>query len=650
MKKLAALFFLAVGCSFAQTQWSVQAVTVAPTGSCGNASLMQQVVGTGLYQCISGTWTNITGGGAATSCPGCATTGDVTGTLSTTKVVGLSSAAIYPNYAVVYAANQTGADASIKINACITKVIAAGGGTCDARGLGGSQAMSQELEVGTVASNLAAIGVTVLFPVNATWTWSGITDGVSCGVRQFGRTQIIGTTNGGGASTMNLTAANGSSMDSLYCVDPTTTGIYVRAEGFRTVTGSASTAKFVWGHMHIRNVDDQSFYKLIQTSNQTGDGWSIENACCGTTFDQIQADAGTSGGGGYPMKIGGGTVLFNAVVTSGQATVTVPYANLTAQYLGQTVTATNIPGGTTVLSIQSATSFTMSANATGSATETVRLVSTIANDGAISISIRDATLNSPGIGFPNLMIAGNSNTGPAFFYNLYEESNSTLDSVTPMNYIDVGTSGVSVFGGNMTCCSNPTGKYAFENHSANPFSVFSLQANTGINDVANGTTLGTTGGTVKSILNYSTNLSEFPGQVGGSSARMFSAVCNGTFPSSESNGAEYALGTTGTTCSGTSTSNNAIVMTGSGTLSNLTVTCGTTGVNTSSGVFTLWDAPSGGSATNTPITVTYGTTTAGVFVQDSTHTYSYSPGDRITLHIATQGSETLASCSVSFNY
>lgn len=64
MKKLVAFFFLAVGCSFAQTQWSIQAVTVAPTGSCGNASLMQQVIGIGLYQCISGTWTSISGGGA----------------------------------------------------------------------------------------------------------------------------------------------------------------------------------------------------------------------------------------------------------------------------------------------------------------------------------------------------------------------------------------------------------------------------------------------------------------------------------------------------------------------------------------------------------------------------------------------------------
>jgi hypothetical protein len=89
----------------------------------------------------------------------------------------------------------------------------------------------------------------------------------------------------------------------------------------------------------------------------------------------------------------------------------------------------------------------------------------------------------------------------------------------------------------------------------------------------------------------------------------------------------------------------------SGTMSLLTVRCNTTGVNSSSGVFTLWDWPAGsGSSAATALTVTYGTTTANTIVQDTTHTVSYAAGDVISLKFTTQASETLANCVLSFQY
>lgn len=115
----------------------------------------------------------------------------------------------------------------------------------------------------------------------------------------------------------------------------------------------------------------------------------------------------------------------------------------------------------------------------------------------------------------------------------------------------------------------------------------------------------------------------------------------------------WGLGSITSTCTGTGSAGVAFIMGGSGTLSNLSVRCATTGVSSSSGVFTVQDAPSGtaslsGSATG--LTVTYGTTTANTAIQDTTHTHSYAAGDAITIKFTTQGSETLAGCSASVNF
>jgi hypothetical protein len=70
-----------------------------------------------------------------------------------------------------------------------------------------------------------------------------------------------------------------------------------------------------------------------------------------------------------------------------------------------------------------------------------------------------------------------------------------------------------------------------------------------------------------------------------------------------------------------------------------------------SGVFAVYDVPSGTTtATNTGVTLAYGTTTATTVLYDNMHTYGYSKGDILQIRFTTQASETLAECNVSFNY
>lgn len=227
-------------------------------------------------------------------------------------LAGLSSGARGQTGGSYSAVNYPGADASVKINACIAAVISAGGGVCDASGLGGSQVMSQEIRLGNSTSVAARIGVTLLLPETATWFWH-LTDGSSCGIRQFSSTSLLGHQPAGGGNRMVLAANSGSQMDAIYCIDDAATGAnYVRAEGFAVWNNQPGSA-FANGVVHIRTVVDQSRFVGIFAENYYGDVWHVESACCGATFDEIQ---GTSSGtvalpaadGGVPLTLGPGKV------------------------------------------------------------------------------------------------------------------------------------------------------------------------------------------------------------------------------------------------------------------------------------------------------------------------------------------------------
>jgi hypothetical protein len=91
-------------------------------------------------------------------------------------------------------------------------------------------------------------------------------------------------------------------------------------------------------------------------------------------------------------------------------------------------------------------------------------------------------------------------------------------------------------------------------------------------------------------------------------------------------------------------------------LNGLTVRCAHTGVSSSSGVFSIWDLPSGEpmsgaeSGVNTGLAVTYGTAIPDTALFDATHTFSYSKGDLLRIQFTTQANETLGDCEASFNY
>jgi hypothetical protein len=213
---------------------------------------------------------------------------------------------------VSYATQFPGADASIKINACITAVISSGGGVCDATGFVGPQQMSQEIDLGSRVSAASLIGVTLLLPDSAVWSWH-LTDASSCGIRQYSSTSLLGHQPGGGGNRTVLTANSAAQMDSIYCTDNSPSGVYARAEGFAVWNNQAGNI-FANGVVHIRNVVDQSRFQNIFAENYYGDVWHVESACCGASFENIQGTSnGTDSlaslsGGGIPLTLGPGKV------------------------------------------------------------------------------------------------------------------------------------------------------------------------------------------------------------------------------------------------------------------------------------------------------------------------------------------------------
>jgi len=210
------------------------------------------------------------------------------------------------------AASYPGADASLKINACIAAVISSGGGVCDATRLGGEQKMSQEIRLGSPESVKDRIGITLLLPDTAVWLWH-LTDESGCGIYQYSSTTILGNQPGGGGNRMILAAASGSKMDAIYCTDASPNGAnYVRAEGF-SVWNNQPGSTFKNGVIHIRDAVDQSSFVRIFGENYYGDVWHIESACCGVRFDNIHATSNGSivkngSKGGVPLTIGPGKV------------------------------------------------------------------------------------------------------------------------------------------------------------------------------------------------------------------------------------------------------------------------------------------------------------------------------------------------------
>jgi hypothetical protein len=120
-----------------------------------------------------------------------------------------------------------------------------------------------------------------------------------------------------------------------------------------------------------------------------------------------------------------------------------------------------------------------------------------------------------------------------------------------------------------------------------------------------------------------------------SSAMTFTFACSGTATSS----ATLGINNTGVTTCTTALTAPTTITAASGTLSDLEVKCGTGGINSSSGVFTVIAAGSGTSLTCT--------TGAGTTCADLTHSASITAGGALQIRFTTQAAETLANCSAS---
>lgn len=216
-----------------------------------------------------------------------------------------------------------GRDASVKINACKAALDAVGGGTCDARSLGGlTQTESEEIDWGTVRSQYQEI---LLLPPSGFWSW-GFSDGRSCGIKQFSNSSILSGATGGAWSGLQLGAASSSThMDSLYCTDPSAVrGISnVKAQGFYADNSRHGT--FVNGLIHVSNVSDQSSFMDMGAINLYGNAWVIGKLCCGVSFNRIfgqtgKATSDVQGGDALLVKGGGNAVLIENSTFNGPGT------------------------------------------------------------------------------------------------------------------------------------------------------------------------------------------------------------------------------------------------------------------------------------------------------------------------------------------
>lgn len=195
---------------------------------------------------------------------------------------------------IIYADQEPGATADIKLNACIRAAINRtqngkfGSGICDARGLYGTQIIAAQVNVGDSQQDT----VTLLLPTFANWMVT-LNDQTKCGIKQYGNSAIIGS-NPGGSSQMAIVSAgtSGQTMNSLYCTDdePATNGSYIRAEGFgiynpsgTPMASAAMTVQFTW---------DNSTFKEITIADTGNIGLLVHGACCGSSFWDITSNSG----------------------------------------------------------------------------------------------------------------------------------------------------------------------------------------------------------------------------------------------------------------------------------------------------------------------------------------------------------------------
>jgi hypothetical protein len=192
----------------------------------------------------------------------------------------------------IYSNTFAGATPDVRVNACITAAIANQPHICNATNENWTQTSVAQLNVGDTAQDQ----VTLIVPSGGIGAFN-ITDGVSCGVKQFGGASIIGF--GTLPNNFHFGSATGANMKTMYCNEdsPAGGGSYIRAEGFtvdcRNSATMASGECALFQHLY----DNSLVTNLAVLSYQANtDGLVSYGNCCGTNFTNITIAGNHTGG------------------------------------------------------------------------------------------------------------------------------------------------------------------------------------------------------------------------------------------------------------------------------------------------------------------------------------------------------------------
>ena len=185
-----------------------------------------------------------------------------------------------------------GVDASAKWNACNAQVIASGTpGICDATSLGGTQAVSQQMNVG----NSSSVAVTFILPSAGRWTsTTAFTGGTSSMIKQFSNTTITGS-----APELKMIFQNGSGSGGLqYLYSTGTSGgnCYFQADHFTLYNPTVPTASNI--NMLVNLGCDGSYWRDMQVLDyqDTVAGVEVLNgACCSANFSNFTSNSNYTG-------------------------------------------------------------------------------------------------------------------------------------------------------------------------------------------------------------------------------------------------------------------------------------------------------------------------------------------------------------------
>jgi hypothetical protein len=186
----------------------------------------------------------------------------------------------------VYASSEPGSDVGTKLNECIAAVIAGGGGTCDATGLGGAGYINAaQVNVGDTAGH----PVTLLVPSNANWGINSVPGGGSCGFMVYNNSALIAY-DVGTAQTASISAEAGLSATGIVCTDSSgganSNSFRIEGINFDNLNGGTlSEAVAV-----LRGCKDNSIFRNNYVVNPYGVGVHIggTNANAGCTVLSVE--------------------------------------------------------------------------------------------------------------------------------------------------------------------------------------------------------------------------------------------------------------------------------------------------------------------------------------------------------------------------